>query len=66
MKELKTVKKEYQRPSIRFESLQNHNRPLMASGQGLGKRSGYEADDDNPFGGGGSAGARQRDEWNDD
>ena len=47
MKELKTVKKEYQRPTIRFESL--HNGLLMTSGEGMGKRDSYEATDDNKF-----------------
>jgi len=49
MKELKTVKKEYQRPSVRLESLVNGNGLLSTSGEGMGKRDSYEATDDNPF-----------------
>ena len=61
MKELKTVKKEYQRPTVRLESL--HNGLLTTSGEGMGKRDSYEATDDNPFGGGNSAGARNNSVW---
>ena len=59
MNELKTVKKEYQRPTIRFESL--HHGLLTTSGEGMGKRDSYEATDDNPFGG--SNGARNNSVW---
>ena len=50
MKELKTEKGTYQRPTIRLGSLQHPNHLLTTSGEGMGKRNSYEATDDNPFG----------------
>ena len=65
MKENKTVKRKYRRPSLRVESLQNLDHLLTTSGKGMGKRDSYEATDDNPFGGGNSAGARDHGAWDD-
>jgi hypothetical protein len=50
MKELKTEKRTYQRPTIRLESLQHPNYLLTTSGEGMVKRNSYEATDENPFG----------------
>ena len=63
MKELKTVKRTYQRPTIGVESLQHRHRLLTTSGDGMGKRDSYEATDENPFG---SSGASRRNDWTDD
>ena len=63
MKEFKTVKRTYQRPTIGVESLQHRHRLLTTSGDGMGKRDSYEATDDHPFG---SSGSSRRNAWTDD